>query len=97
MTKKHNRCKSPSELSQLWQLRYNTTKLVDRATTQPILTLKEVAALTRLSVSQVSIRLNLWEQMLKAAPENLEEASPMRTQKSKEDLSWITEQATLHT
>ena len=95
MTKRRNRCKSHDELSQLWQLLFNTTQLVDRATTQPILTLKEVAALTRLSVSQVSSRLSSYEQILKASPENPEEA-PHNNNNTKEDLTWITEQQTLH-
>ena len=91
MTKRRNTLKAPSELSQLWQLRYNTTTLVDRATTQPILTLKEIAALTRLTVSQVGSRLNLYEQMRKASPENPEEASVAMNNNTREDLTWITE------
>ena len=89
------RCSSTSELSQLWYMRYATTSVATTDTSRPVLTLRTISKLTKLTVNQVSVRLAWYKERATVSMENPEEVnSPMQKANNEVDLSWVTQQET---
>ena len=89
------RCSTTTELAQLWYMRYGNTAVATTDTSRPVLTLRTIAKLTKMTVNQVSIRLSWYKEKAKVSIMNPEESNSMMDVRNKGDnLSWITEQAT---